>query len=266
MTSKLASILFAAATIAAMSFAPTGAAVLAERQAREGALLRAYPAIATRNAHGLTIWQNGRPVAGFHNINETGCEGNDSCSLWWFDGVLRLGTGADRRTYAEVFHSNGEGWEVLLIGEGDNPLVFDDEVMPSPDGRYAATGTPAGLTDGYLSIIDWSSPGHHLTATFSRRIACAPLNWQGPDELRVICDHDKTATHASLAVVRHAGDGMWQFNEAGPADWKTHQFVADPDFTAHTETARPDVAQPRSDKQRADDAAYFRRGGYEKLN
>lgn len=239
--------------------------------ASEPALLRAYPAIAKRDDHGLTVLRSGHAVARFHDINANGCGGNDTCSIWRFIGVLSLNAGDGRRTYAEVFHSNGEGWEVMLIGDdGDplvfGPLVFRNELMPSPDGRYAATGITSGLDDAYLSIIDWASPDHHLVATFGRLTGCEPLNWQGPDEFRAICDHEKSTTHYSMATVRRTGDGTWQLTETGIIDWKTHQFVADPDFVPRTDTAQAAVPPARSAEQKAGDDAYYKRDGYEKLN
>jgi hypothetical protein len=266
MTFNFARFILATATIAVMAAAPVRAEGLADRNTQEAALLRAYPDVATRDARGLTVFRDGHPVARFHNVDETHCQGNDTCSLWWFDGVLRLGTGSDRRTYAEVFHSNGEGWEVMLIGDDRDPLVFENPLVPSPDGRYAATGVTSGLEDAYLSIIDWTSPGHRLTATFGRLTGCEPLNWEGPDAFRAICDHEKSKTHYSLATVQRAGDGTWQLTEIGIIDWQTRQLVADPDFVPRSDTAHATVPPAQSAERTAGDDAYFKRDGFEKLN
>ena len=265
MTRHLIRFILAAAAAAAAAAAPVHAIELTERNTQEAALLRAYPHIAIRDARGLTILRDGRPVARFHNVHETQCQGNDTCSIWWLEGVLRLGTGSDRRTYAEVFHSNGEGSEIMLIGDDGDPLVFDDPLMPSPDGRYAATGVTSGLEDAYLSIIDWTSPGHRLTATFGRLTGCIPLNWEGPDAFRAICDHEKSQTHYSFATVRRTGDGTWQLTETGTIDWQTRQPAADADFVPRLDTAQAAVPPAKSAERTAGEAAYFKRDGYEKL-
>ena len=97
---------FAALALTATCATTAVSATLAELHDKEAALLRAYPQVARRDAKGLTVLGNGHPVAQFRNVNETGCEGNDTCSLWWFINVLRLDDGHGRQSYACLLYTS----------------------------------------------------------------------------------------------------------------------------------------------------------------
>lgn len=236
------------------------AGVMKVRHEEAGAM-RTFPGVATREGNRLTISRNGRPVARFTDHDIGHCDGFENCSVWHFVGEVTLRTETGKlETYVEVFHFIGEGGDFRLVATDGAILTLDDYPLASPDHRFAAVGETEGENDGYLSIIDWASPGHRVTADF--KSACEPIKWLDAGALKVICSNwDKT----TIAVVKHLGS-TWRLDDVAAADERTQKPLPKARFKPFGESAVTSTAATPSAKDQADGDAYDREAGYEKLN
>lgn len=248
---------------------PAPSDVAAAQRADEAALLPAFPKTTLREGDVLTIRRDGHPVARFTDHDRDRCDGNETCSVWTFDGVVTLlTTPAHRETYAVVMHETGEDEQFMLIDPSGNTVWLNDEPMASPDRRYAALGATDGEDDGYFKMIDWQSDSHRTTATFDS--GCEPVKWLSPIEITVVCSRSDDAAHPAsgyaAGIIRRTAPGTWQLTETGVVDYKTLAPLTDAGFRPQTETVTEAVEAAPAARDVADDAAYDRKAGYERVN
>ncbi len=236
------------------------------RQGRhdEAGTMRGFPGVALRHGNALTVSRNGHPVARFTDKYIGHCEGFETCSVWRFAGEVTLLTAPGKpEPYVEVHHFIGEGGDFRLIAADGSITTLQDYPKASANGRYAAVGETEGESDGYLSIIDWSSPGHRTTADF--KSPCEPIKWKSANVLQVICSREGTTTHATLAIVKHLGQA-WRLEDISAADETTQKPMPKATFKPYGESAVVSTATEPSAKDKANGDAYDRKSGYEKLN
>ncbi len=261
-TIGLACFLLSAAPVLAQ---PAPSDVAATQRADEAALLPAFPKTTLREGDVLTIRRDERPVARFTDHDRSHCGGDESCSVWTFDGVVTLlTTPTHRETYAVVMHESGDAEQYMLIDEGGNTTWLDDEPMASPDRRYAALGATDGDDDGYFKIIDWPTDGHRTIATFDS--GCEPVSWLSATAVKVVCSRDDNGQGLAAGVIRRTAPDTWQLQETGAVDDKTLAPITDAGFKPQTETVTEAVEPVQTPQDVAEDAAYDRKAGYEKAN
>ncbi len=249
---------------------PASAAGVLKARQEEAAVIRHFPGVAHRDGDVLTISRGGHPVARFADSGIQHCDGMGTCNVWRFLGLITLQTAPGRReAYAELRYLDGEGDSFLLIGENGEAAWLDEKPLVSPDGRYVATGETEGLDDASLTITDWASPGHRTQAAF--KSPCEPVKWFDAQTFRVICSRtDGTGTYKfdyDLGTVRQTGPDSWQLKQTDIVDdYLTRKPAVDPGFKPQSETAAFAIKPEKSAKEQADDDAYDRQIGYEKLN
>ena len=245
------------------------AGVLKARQ-EEAGVIRNFPSIAHRDGNMLTISRGGHPVARFTDSGIQHCDGSGTCNVWRFLGLITLQTAPGRHeAYAELRYLDGEGDSFLLIGENGEAAWLDEKPLVSPDGRYVATGETEGLDDASLTIIDWASPGHRIQAAF--KSPCEPIEWSDAKTFSVICSRtDGAGTYRFdyvLGTVRQTVSDSWQLKQTDIVDdYLTRKPAIDRGFKPRSETADFAIRPEKSAKEQADDDAYDRNAGYEKLN
>lgn len=179
----------------------------------ENRAMAAHSGVAERQGDVLTISSDGTPIASFTDIGKNDCEGFDSCSIWSFAGVITLQSvpGKSER-FVRVQHFNGEiDEQVLVATDGTIHWTFGD-FAASEDGRYLAAGSAEGvLSDGYLRIVDFASPGHSRFANFDAQ--CDVTGWTAARTIAVICSRNESSTFAIAGTVSETSPGTWRLLE-----------------------------------------------------
>ncbi len=181
-------------------------------RAEEAENFKRFPNQASRSGDDLTISFDGKPTARFSDVDKAECEGNGTCSLWQFAGLITLQSIAGKEeTFAVIEHNNGEQNSNLLINaRGDNHWV-GDTFQVSPNHRFLIVGEQESImSDGYLEIIDFASPGHASVANFDAQ--CDPETWDRV-AAQVVCSRGDTNSVEVSGTVEPLPSGQWRLRE-----------------------------------------------------
>jgi len=165
--------------------------------------------VALRKAGVLSIAYEGKTVARFTNIRPTECAGNNTCSVWTFDRLIRV---FDRptgtvKTLALLVWFNGENPEMSVLVHSDGTLLLVDSYpVLSAKREWLCFG---GDSDrgGYFTVIDLKAPlgsGVHRT-----NLQCVPQRFSSETTLMVACpsfDDGTNTTKKFKARVDRIGD------------------------------------------------------------
>lgn len=170
----------------------------------EAEALAVYPDYARREGQRLILSQGGRDIARLTSTPENACEGYETCSLWSFVGVIRIGDtlhGVVRRE-----HGEGDGY-VVFASDGHQWMSGRPQV--SPDGRYVAAGHLASLvSQGRTEIIDWKASPRQI---YESETGCEPETWISAARLKLTCNlNDDDATEPFATEARY-DNGQWKF-------------------------------------------------------
>jgi len=261
----------AAASVAAASSAasdsasadPGDPAVVNDRRSLEAPVLKAQSDIAKREGDALTIRIDGKPAARFNDQRNLYCEGNDTCSVWTYAGIVTLGDGHGRKLpYPLLSQYNGEATSAVVVDRNGRIVWLDEKPVVSPSGQYLAAADAEGYSDGMLRITDWFSPGHQTTVSFDGE-SCSPVKWTSPASLTAECGrYEGKVLHKMPATVT-IDHGHWRLVEiVAPATKRKGKIKARPQQTKVIE-GKTDALP--SQQQRADADAYDRNAGYLRL-
>lgn len=165
--------------------------------------------VATRKAGVLRIAYEGKAVARFTNIRPTECAGDNTCSVWTFDRLIRV---FDRptgtvKTLALLVWFNGENPEQFVFVHWDGTLLFidSDPVISAKREWLSFGGDPD--QDGYFTVIDLTAP--FGSGVYRTSLHCVPQRFSSETTLMVACpsyDYDTRTGKKFKARVDRIGD------------------------------------------------------------
>jgi len=160
-----------------------------------------YPGLVSRDGNRLTVYYDGKSVF-TRTSDPEHCRGDATCDVWQFDSgiVLRDPATGKLETYAQLYHSLGEGGHTVIVTRDGKEFDLYSPGVASPDGRWIAFGDDwvDEYVDGnVLGVTDWT--GETPNALFEP--SCMPVAWQGNDRFSVKC-----AVSGKEAYHNFAGD------------------------------------------------------------
>lgn len=210
-----------------------------------------YPGLVSRDGNRLTVYYDGKPVF-TRTSDPEHCRGDATCDVWQFDSgiVLRDPTTGKQETYAQLYHSLGEGGHTVIVTRDGKEFDLYSPGVASPDGRWIAFGDDwvDEYVDGnVLGVTDWT--GKVPTVLFEP--SCAPVAWQDNDRFSVRCTiSGQEAYHNFEGVVARGSKGAWRLTVGKIAadtpygDDASASSATTPDPLPKTYDSKPEPSQP----------------------
>lgn len=227
--------------------------------------MASHPKYATREGDTLTIYQRDKPVARFTDQGLASCNGDGTCNLWRFDGLVYLRSAAEDRPkpYVAVMGYNGES-DIFLLVEPTGELIWlDGPPLASPDGRYLAIGGVDVYQGSSLTIRDQESASPAMVVDFG--LTCETLRWTSNTTLRVRCIHDDGDSHTTIASVSQIDATTWQLQETAELDTKSLKPIAHSTLSLKTIAAKTKPRRLPTPEEKANDDLGDKEIGIERL-